>query len=233
MAERLIADKPVGGKKNFIERRVPALPKDCVPRGSPARAAARGSFDHDTAAPAELHADRSPRAVPLLRQSKRKASLVTQQDQRPQDGRSPRPMKLNATRLPRPKSQQRRRRKPWAKMPSSRKASSPSLTNCGRNAPVSASACARKVPTCCCTGIHPAPTQSRLGIDRNGAARQSHRGATSKLPTVTSCAGPDRRSTMLRSACSGMPKPVLSCSIKVVAGATICWRWPKNFARTV
>jgi SRSO17 transposase len=34
MAERLIADKPVGGKKNFIERQVPALPKDYVPRGS-------------------------------------------------------------------------------------------------------------------------------------------------------------------------------------------------------
>jgi hypothetical protein len=50
MAERLIADKPVGGKKNFIERQVPALPKDYIPRGSPARAAARGSLDHDTAA---------------------------------------------------------------------------------------------------------------------------------------------------------------------------------------
>jgi hypothetical protein len=39
MAERLIADKPVGSKKNVIERQVPALPKDYVPRGSPARAA--------------------------------------------------------------------------------------------------------------------------------------------------------------------------------------------------
>jgi SRSO17 transposase len=78
MTERLIADKPVGGKKNFIERQVPALPKDYVPRGSPARAAARGPFDHDTAAPAQLLTDRPPRAVPLLRQSKRKATLVTQ-----------------------------------------------------------------------------------------------------------------------------------------------------------
>jgi SRSO17 transposase len=78
MTERLIADKPVGGKKNFIERQVPALPKDYVPRGSPARAAARGPFDHDTAAPAQLHTDRPPRAVPLLRQSMRKATLVTQ-----------------------------------------------------------------------------------------------------------------------------------------------------------
>jgi len=78
MTERLIADKPVGGKKNFIERKVPALPKDYFPRGSPARAAARGSFDRDTSSPAELRADSAPRTMPLLRQSKRKATLVTQ-----------------------------------------------------------------------------------------------------------------------------------------------------------
>lgn len=40
MAERLIADKSVGGRKNFLERQVPALPDDYIPRGSPARAAA-------------------------------------------------------------------------------------------------------------------------------------------------------------------------------------------------
>jgi len=78
MTERLIADKPVGSKKNFIERKVPALPKDYIPRGSPARAAARGSLDHDTATQPELHTDRSPRAMSLLRQSRRKATLMTQ-----------------------------------------------------------------------------------------------------------------------------------------------------------
>ena len=78
MSERLIANKPVGGKKNFIERQVPAVPKDYVPRGSPARTAARGSFDHDTAASPQLHADRTTRTVSLLRQNKRKAALVTQ-----------------------------------------------------------------------------------------------------------------------------------------------------------
>jgi SRSO17 transposase len=78
MAERLIADKPVGGKKNFIERQVPALPADYIPRGSPARAATRGPFDHDTATQPELSTHRSPRPVPLLRQGKRKATLVTQ-----------------------------------------------------------------------------------------------------------------------------------------------------------
>jgi SRSO17 transposase len=78
MAERLIADKPVGGKKNFIARQVPTLPADYIPRGSPARAASRGPFDHDTAPPSELPTHRAPRAVSLLRSSGHKATLVTQ-----------------------------------------------------------------------------------------------------------------------------------------------------------
>jgi len=78
MTERLIAGKPVGGKKNFIERQVPALPEDYIPRGSPARAAARGPIDHDATPLPELQTDRTPRPMSLLRQSKRKASLVTQ-----------------------------------------------------------------------------------------------------------------------------------------------------------
>jgi SRSO17 transposase len=78
MAERLVADKSVGGKKNFAARQVPALPKNYVPRGSPARATARGDVDHDTAPAPELSADRPARAMPVLRQSKRKITLVTQ-----------------------------------------------------------------------------------------------------------------------------------------------------------
>ncbi|TCP10869.1 DDE family transposase [Simplicispira metamorpha] len=46
MSERLIAEKPVGDKKNFIERQVPAVPQDYIPRGRPARTAARGQLDH-------------------------------------------------------------------------------------------------------------------------------------------------------------------------------------------
>ena len=42
MAERLEADKPGEIKKNFLQRQVPALPADYVPRGSPSRAAPRG-----------------------------------------------------------------------------------------------------------------------------------------------------------------------------------------------
>jgi SRSO17 transposase len=49
MAERLIADKPAGGKKNFTARQVPAFPNDYIPRGSPARAAAHPQFNHHAA----------------------------------------------------------------------------------------------------------------------------------------------------------------------------------------
>lgn len=70
MAERLIAGKSVGGRKNFIERQVPALPKDYIPRGSPARAASRGDLDHERAPTPELPVDRPPRAVSLPRKGK-------------------------------------------------------------------------------------------------------------------------------------------------------------------
>lgn len=78
MAERLIADKPVGGKKNFVERQMPALPEDYIPRGIPARATPRGDVNHESSSSTELSVDRSPRPMPLLRKSKRKTSLVTQ-----------------------------------------------------------------------------------------------------------------------------------------------------------
>lgn len=54
MAERLIADKPVSSKKNFAVRQVPAVPEDYIPRGSPARAAARANVDTVTAPAVEL-----------------------------------------------------------------------------------------------------------------------------------------------------------------------------------
>jgi SRSO17 transposase len=71
MAERLIADRPVGGKKNFINRQVPALSEDYIPRGSPARSAPRGNLDNNAASSAELPVDSSSRPVSLLRKSKR------------------------------------------------------------------------------------------------------------------------------------------------------------------
>ena len=78
MTERLIADKPVGVKKNFIECQMPAVPKDHLPRGSPTRAAACHELDHDAAPSLGSQTDRSARAMPLLRRSGRKTSLVTQ-----------------------------------------------------------------------------------------------------------------------------------------------------------
>jgi len=78
MTERLIADKPIGGKKNFIERKVPALPEDYIPRGSPARAASREQLHHNAAPSTQLRPDRTPRAVPLLRKGTRKTTLMTQ-----------------------------------------------------------------------------------------------------------------------------------------------------------
>ena len=78
MAERLTADKPVGGKKNFVERQVPALPKNYIPRGSPARPATCGPLDHDAAPKSQLRPARPPRPVSLLRSRKQKTYLVTQ-----------------------------------------------------------------------------------------------------------------------------------------------------------
>jgi len=54
MAERLIAEKPLGGKKNFAVRALPEVPEDYVPRGSPARSAPRADINHVPATPAEL-----------------------------------------------------------------------------------------------------------------------------------------------------------------------------------
>ena len=78
MAERLTADKPVGCKKNFIERQVPAIPEDYLPRGSPARAAACGQLDHDAALSPELRTHGKVRAMPLLRQRGNETTVVTQ-----------------------------------------------------------------------------------------------------------------------------------------------------------
>ncbi len=78
VAERLIAGKPVGGKKNFAQLQVPALPEDYIPRGSPARPATRSPLDHDAAPPTQLRTARPPRPMPLLRSRKQKTTFVTQ-----------------------------------------------------------------------------------------------------------------------------------------------------------
>lgn len=78
MAERLTADKPVGGKKNFAARQVPPVPTNYIPRGSPARAAPRVQLDHDASLSIELPVARTSATVPLLRTSDSKVTFVTQ-----------------------------------------------------------------------------------------------------------------------------------------------------------
>jgi SRSO17 transposase len=78
VAERLAADKPVGAKKNFVIRQMPALPADYIPRGSPARATPRVRLDRDSTLRTELSAARSARPASTPRQKKRNKILVTQ-----------------------------------------------------------------------------------------------------------------------------------------------------------
>ena len=77
VSERIAAGRTGGAKKNFHARNVPALPADFIPRGSPARAAARGRFHHDSSSSTRRPTHRPPRPVSALRPSKQK-TLVTQ-----------------------------------------------------------------------------------------------------------------------------------------------------------
>jgi len=80
MAERLVADKPVGGKKNSAPFQIPTLPANYIPRGSPARTAPRADINHNAAPRTELSADREDGAMPVLRPVSRrsKSKVVTQ-----------------------------------------------------------------------------------------------------------------------------------------------------------
>ena len=78
VAERLAADTPGGAKKNAVIRKIPALPADFVPRGSPARAAPRDRLDRHAALRTELSADR-PTPSTTTTSSKRRAKLFVTQ----------------------------------------------------------------------------------------------------------------------------------------------------------
>src|SRR2546427_729051 len=71
MAQRLIAGTTAGSKKNFIEREMPALPANYIPRGSPARAAPRTGLDTLPASSSRLRPHRSNGTVSVLRARKR------------------------------------------------------------------------------------------------------------------------------------------------------------------
>lgn len=49
MAERLDAERPGASEKKLLQRQAHAVPDDYIPRGSPARTAARPDIDRDSA----------------------------------------------------------------------------------------------------------------------------------------------------------------------------------------
>jgi SRSO17 transposase len=78
VSERLAAGRSSSSKKNFVERQVPALPKNYIPRGSPARAASRSRLARDAAPSAQRSAYPALTSVSALRPSKRRKTFVTQ-----------------------------------------------------------------------------------------------------------------------------------------------------------
>lgn len=77
LTERLRSSGASGSKKNsFIQRQVPALPKDYVARGSPARATTRARLDSDAALSAGRVAGRPRATMSVLRSRKRKTFLT-------------------------------------------------------------------------------------------------------------------------------------------------------------
>lgn len=78
VCERLAVGRTVGAKKNFIERQVPALPANYVPRGSPAGAAPRSRFHRDDSSSTQRSASAGTRLVPALRPVRHKTHLMTQ-----------------------------------------------------------------------------------------------------------------------------------------------------------
>ena len=66
MAQRLKTGDSAGVKKNFIQRQVPAVSSDYIPRGSPSRAAPCGRLDHDIASAPERRTRNKPGPLPSL-----------------------------------------------------------------------------------------------------------------------------------------------------------------------
>ena len=66
MALRLRTGKDVGGKKNTIQRQIPAVSQDYIPRGRPAHATACAQPNHNAVPATGRIADRRPRTLPTL-----------------------------------------------------------------------------------------------------------------------------------------------------------------------
>ena len=67
MAQRLKASGDSSGKKNFVERQMPAVPEDYVPRGRSTRAASCGRLDHDATPALESRSRKRLGALSALR----------------------------------------------------------------------------------------------------------------------------------------------------------------------
>ncbi len=66
MAQRLKTGETARVKKNFIQRQVPAVSSDHIPRGSPSRAAPRGGLDHDITPAPERRTRKKSGPLPSL-----------------------------------------------------------------------------------------------------------------------------------------------------------------------
>jgi len=78
MAQRLKASCNASSKKNFAQRQVPAVSKNYVPRGSPARAASRTGLDHDTAPALKRRTRKRPGTLSALQLDKSETTFMTQ-----------------------------------------------------------------------------------------------------------------------------------------------------------
>lgn len=78
VSERLTTGKSGDSKKNFATSQILALPADYIPRGGPARTAARVRLDRHDSLPTQLPLDSPTRTMPMLQTSKRKPKVMTQ-----------------------------------------------------------------------------------------------------------------------------------------------------------
>jgi SRSO17 transposase len=78
MAQRLKTGSDTGDKKNFVQRQVPAVPEDYIPRGSPARSASHHQLDHNVAIPTGRRPRKGLGALPALQLGKPASTFMTQ-----------------------------------------------------------------------------------------------------------------------------------------------------------
>lgn len=78
MAHRIKVGSDASGKKNFIQRQVPDVPEDYVPRGSPARTASSSGLNNDLTPAPERRTRQRSGTLPSLQLGKLKINFMTQ-----------------------------------------------------------------------------------------------------------------------------------------------------------